>query len=424
MKFFLVFILVCSVSMQSTFSQVRFDSYFSPKTMRLDYYHSGSALSGSISFVKLKEEPYWAGSHTQLIDTFQYGNYMLSIFDKLTNKLIYSRGYSTLFPEWQKTKLAKTEQRTFYETVVFPYPLRSVRLVIGERNWDNEFNKVFELDIDPKNIYIEKGLKYDLPIIQPYYSGDPSKKIDIVILPEGYTASELDKFELDAKRFIGLFFRVPPFSEHKDKVNFSLVMAPSAESGTDIPGDKIWKNTVLDSHFYTFNSRRYLTTQNINTVRNLAALVPYDQIYILVNSSIYGGSGIYNYYNLCVSDHPLSSEVFTHEFGHAFAALSDEYAYQDSSEVQRFNYDVEPWQPNITTLVNFSSKWKDMLSDSIPIPTPSGYSTPVGVFEGAGNIKHKLFRPAVSCKMRTTDVNYFCPVCYSTVLAMLKFYSD
>ena len=253
-----------------------------------------------------------------------------------------------------------------------------------------------------------------------------NKKLDVVIIPEGYTIMEMDKFRKDCKRFVGYFFNVEPFKSHENKVNFWAVIAPSQDSGTDIPGKNIWKNTLVNTHFYTFDIERYLTTQDMASVKDIAAYAPYDQIYILVNTTKYGGGGVYNYYNLCMSDHPASAQVFTHEFGHAFAALADEYPYGYDNADELYNMKVEPWQVNITNLVDFSSKWENMLDEFTPIPTPDTkkYENKVGVFEGAGYVKKKMYRPTHDCKMRSNQTNDFCPVCYKTVLEMLLFYAE
>jgi len=205
-----------------------------------------------------------------------------------------------------------------------------------------------------------------------------------------------------------------------------MVNAPSEQSGTDIPGDSIWKNTILNTHFYTFNSERYLTTRDVKQIRDLAAYAPYDQIYILVNSKKYGGGGIYNYYNLCTSDNEYAEQVFTHEFGHAFAALADEYHYGSDNAEEIYNLSVEPWQVNITTLVDFESKWKNMVDKDTPIPTPDTeeHKNKVGAFEGAGYVSKKIYRPVYDCKMRSNKTNEFCPVCLKAVTEMLKFYSE
>lgn len=421
-KTFLIITLLYNLQASA---QINFDDYFLPKTMRFDYTRAGNSDSSTVYFEQLKEEPYWGGSKVNLIDKFNFGDYRVMLYDSTGNKLIYSRGYSTLFREWTDTEEAKSISRSYYESVVVPYPKHKALLRLQNRDRNNIFHTVFEYNLDPDNYFIVKD-KTDKYTVEKFYgSGKPSTSLDIVVLPEGYTQQEMSKFKKDVGRFITYFFKVEPFKKNKKKINFWMVNAASEESGTDIPAANIWKNTILNTHFYTFNSERYLTTRDVKQIRDLAAYTPYDQIYILVNSSKYGGGGIYNYYNLCTADNEYAEQVFTHEFGHAFAALADEYEYGVDNADTFYNMEVEPWQVNITNLVDFDSKWKNMVDKETPIPTPDTeeYKLKLGAFEGAGYVSKRVYRPMHDCKMRTNNTNDFCPVCYKTVEEMIEFYS-
>ncbi|MCD4664798.1 MAG: IgA Peptidase M64 [Bacteroidales bacterium] len=418
----LLFVLISN----SLFSQIDFDKYFEDKTLRFDYNIGGNHENSSIFLNKIKEEPYWGGSKINLIDKFNFGDFRIMIYDSVSKILIYSRGYSNLYCEWSDTKEANYTSRSFYESVTLPYPKKTILLKIEMRDKKTNFNTLFKTYVNPKDISIIKDKQNTFTSQKLYNSGNHHKKLDIVIIPDGYTEPEMSKFHNDCERFMNCFFGVEPFKTHKDKVNFWAVDAFSEESGTDIPGKHIWKNTVINTHFYTFGHERYLTTQDIETLRDIAAYVPYDQIYILVNTSKYGGGGIYNYYSLCSADHPQSGRVFTHEFGHAFAALADEYGYDNGKAEDIYDMTVEPWQVNITNLVDFASKWKNLVENDTPIPTdatPENYNK-IGAFEGAGYVKEKIFRPTYDCKMRSNDTDEFCPVCYKAVLDMLLFYAE
>ncbi len=406
--------------------QSDYDDYFEDKALRFDYIAAGLADRYEAFFEQLKEEPYWGGSKINLIDKFNFGDFRVLVYDKSETTLLYSRGYSSLFYEWLDTDEAQTFKRSFYESVQIPFPKNEVVLKIQIRGKDTKFTDLYRLDIDPENIFIrkDKQVAYKVQKIRNY--GDSHKKLDIVIIPDGYTRKELDKFHKDCERFVGYFIKVEPFKSEVKNVNFWAIDVPSEESGTDVPGENIWKNTTLDTHFYTFNISRYLTCPNVETLRDIAAYVPYDQIYILVNTDIYGGGGIFNYYNLCVADHPDAEQVFTHEFGHAFAALADEYEYGYDIASDIYDMSVEPWQVNITNLVNFDSKWKSMTDKNTPIPTPDTqeFNSKIGAFEGAGYVKKQMYRPTNNCKMRSNSTNDFCPVCKKAVGEMLKFYSE
>jgi hypothetical protein len=406
--------------------QIDFDTYFEDHSFRFDYTIGGNSNGSTIFVDKYKQEPFWGGSKVNLIDSFQYGDFQVAIYDSISNILIYSRGYSSLYYEWLDTEEAKQLSRSFYESVVFPYPKETFKIEIRIRKKNTEFSTLYTGYIDPNSYLVSRDIGNEFKTMKLHYSDDHHKCLDIVIVPDGYTEKEMDKFHKDCNRFMGYFFKVEPFKTYKHKINFWTVDAVSNESGTDIPGKGIWKNTVLNSHFHTFGSDRYLTTQSIEKLRDIAAYVPYDQIYILVNTDEYGGGGIYNYYNLCSADHYESGRVFTHEFGHAFAALADEYEYGYEEAKDIYDMSVEPWQVNITNLVDFGSKWKHKVSATTPIPTPDegAYKNLVGAFEGAGYVKKGIYRPSHDCKMRSNYTDSFCPVCYETIYKLLKFYTE
>ncbi|HEY6907699.1 MAG TPA: M64 family metallopeptidase, partial [Ignavibacteriaceae bacterium] len=318
MKTILIF-LFASVTL---FSQVDFDKYFTDKSLRVDYFHTGDSLNDSYSIDELKQEPYWGGSKTNLLDKFNFGRYEIRVFSEKDNNLIYSRTYSTLFDEWQTTDEAKLTTRTFSETVTMPFPRDKIRIEFYSRDKENLLHKKFEYLVDPNNYFISKERRFEYPSFKVVNNGDPAVKLDIVMLPEGYTKDEMDDFKQDCKKFADYLFAVSPYSENRDKFNIWGVEAPSPEEGTDIPADGVWKKTLLNTQFYTFDLDRYLMTSDYKSVRDLAANAPYDQIYILVNSDKYGGGSIYNYYSVCVNDNRYSEYVFTHEFGHGLAFLA------------------------------------------------------------------------------------------------------
>lgn len=420
---FYIFILLFS---GTSFSQINFDEYFFNKTLRLDYYHTGNFEKDFYSFDELIDEPFWGGSKVNLIDKFNFGNYKFVVIDEESGKQIYSRTYSTLFAEWQTTDEAKETYRSFSETVVFPYPKKNVVVEFYGRDKKNNFIKKFEYKIAVDNYFIKKERQLEFETLKIHYSGDPSVKVDIAFIPEGYTKDEMEIFKADCEKFTKYFFNTSPFKENKQNFNIWAVLAPSVESGTDIPGENIWKNTLLNSNFYTFDSERYLMTSDNKTLRHAASNVPYDQIYIIVNSSKYGGGAIYNHYSVCVNNNIHEEYIFTHEFGHAFAFLADEYYTSDVAYVDFYPLDVEPLERNITTLVDFNSKWKDMINEQTPVPTPSTeeYKNTLGAFEGGGYVAKGIYRPMQDCSMKSISVDNFCLVCKKAIQEMIDFYTE
>lgn len=375
--------------------------------------------------IGLKEERFYAGSVSNLIDPFSNGNFRYDLYDLSENKLIFSRGFSTLFQEWQTTSESKLTERSFYEVATMPFPVNKARFVISIRERNGTFSKLFEMLIDPSDIYIRKEKPAEVSISRIYGAGDPHKSVDLAFIAEGYKQDEMGKFREDVRKMADILFSEPPFNEYKDKINIWAVESVSIDSGTDIPGERIYMNTVLNSSFYTFGTDRYLTTQDIKAVNDYAANVPHDNIIVLINSSKYGGGGVYNYYSGTTVDHVLSQKVFMHEFGHGFAGLADEYYTSDVAYDEFYPLNVEPWEPNITTMVNFESKWAKMIGREIPVPTPAEekYSNVTGVFEGGGYSAKGIYRPEMDCRMKSNGTKGYCSVCRESIKRMIDFYT-
>ena len=405
-------------------SQTAFETYFMDKTMRFDFILAGNNTTTKVFPANIKEEPFWGGSLVNLTDPFNYGNFRYEIFDEASGKLIYSKGFCTLYQEWQSTAEAKQIERFFHEVATFPYPKNKVKFVLSIRRREGDFVKLYETIIDPANYFINREKPANVATSRIYGSGDPHTSLDIAFISECYTQNEMDKFLKDVRRFADILFAESPFDEYAGRINIWAVEAPSQESGTDLPGEGIYVNTALDASFYTFGTDRYLTTQDIKTVNDYAAAVPHDQIVVLINEKRYGGGGVYNYYVATTSDNDLSATVFTHEFGHGFAGLADEYYTSDVAYQDFYPLTVEPWEPNITTRVNFDSKWKNLIARSVPVPTPNNkrYIGVTGLFEGAGYAVKGIFRPAYDCRMKSNEADGFCEICQDAIEKMLMFY--
>jgi hypothetical protein len=408
----------------SVLAQESFDKYFTGKVLRFDFMLSGNYKKTVVYPVGMKEEPVWGGSKLNLTDLFNFGNFKYEVYDESDNKLIYSKGFCTLYQEWQTTDEAKKIERSFYEVATFPYPKNKIRFVLSIRERNGIFSELYETIIDPASYFIRKEQPLNVEITRVYGNGDPAKSVDLAFIAEGYKADEMDKFRKDVKTMADALFAEAPFSEYKDKFNIWAVEAVSQESGTDIPGERIYVNTALNSSFYTFDLDRYLTTQDIRAVNDYAAAVPHDNIIVLINSTRYGGGGVYNYYSGTTSGNALSTKVFVHEFGHGFAGLADEYYSSSVAYEEFYPLNVEPWEPNITTMVNFESKWKKMIGKDTPVPTPAEekYENVTGLFEGGGYSARGIFRPEMDCRMKGNGSKGYCSVCRKAVKETIEFY--
>lgn len=416
MKVFFIRIIILLAPISAWGSSV-FDDYFTSGVMRFDYLLSGNHDTAYVFPSAIKKEKIWGGSHNNLIDPHDYGTYRFRVFDEKSGNLIFLEGFCPLFQEWQSTAEAKTISRSFYQVLRFPFPKLAVRIEIDRRDREGKFRMVYSTVINPANDFIINEKPEPVSIKNLLVSGDPAHKIDIAILAEGYTMAEMGKFLKDAKSLTNSLFRAAPYSKMKGYFNIYALKTPSIESGTDVPGEGIFRNTVFNSAFYTFGISRYLTTSDMKTIADKAAVVPYDQIIVLVNSTRYGGGGFYNYLNVCTAGNKLSPKVFIHEFGHSFAGLADEYYTSEVAYEDYYNLKIEPWEPNLTTLVDFSSKWKNMVDGTTPIPTPrfSDYPTKIGAFEGGGYVAKGIYSPMEDCRMKSNETPHFCPVCQKAI---------
>ena len=394
--------------------------------MRFDFVLAGNSSSTRVFPVSVSEEPFWGGSLTNLTDRSGYGNFRYEVFDAVTGTLLYSRGFSTLFQEWQTTAEAKTMERVFHEVATFPFPKDSVNFVLSIRGRDGLFTRLYETTIDPASYFITREKPDGVLASRIFGSGDPHTSLDILFIAEGYTREEMDKFRSDVKRLAEVLFNESPFYKYQERINIWAVEAPSQESGTDVPGEGIYVNTALNTSYYTFDVDRYLTTQDIGRVNDYAAAAPHDQIIVLINSPRYGGGGVYNYYSAVTSDHQFTPQVLTHEFGHGFAGLADEYYSSEVAYEDMYPLDVEPWEPNITTEVNFDSKWKNLIARSVPVPTPNNkrYTGVTGLFEGGGYSATGIFRPSFDCRMKSNQAEMFCEVCQIAIEEMILYYLE
>ena len=417
--FFLVIMLPMTVWAQ-------FDQYFTESSLRVDYVLTGNRQTTTFSLKELIREPYWSGSKTNLIDDLEFGNYIVKVFEAGTDHLLFSKGYQNLYGEWVITPEALKLTKSFEESVIVPFPRVKIDVALCRKTWEGELVEGMRITVNPDDYFIRDYDNLNLPIYEAWIGNkDITKAVDIVILPEGYTQAEMGKFIKDCDFFVTSLFDYAPYDRYRESFNVRGVMAPSEESGCTMPGDHIYKNTVMRFSFWTFDSERYCMSTDNRDIRDLAGQVPYDQIYVLVNTDKYGGGGIYNFYCSSASSNSFSGDVIIHEFGHGFAGLADEYYNDETGYDHMYNLEVEPWEPNITTMVDFSDKWGDMLDKKTPVPTPreKKYEQTIGVFEGGGYEPKGMYSPHMDCLMKTFRGHEFCPVCQRAIERMILYYS-
>lgn len=486
MKKTVLFLLLLSISAFAD-NSVTFDNHFFDKTLRIDYFHTGNSEKEIVAIDKIYDYDKWAGSTKTLLDPFKIGLFKIKVFDLKTNKLIYSKGFNSYFGEYQTTDEAINGVfQTYHETALIPFPKKSIKFVLERMDKMHKLIKVFETEINPERIMIAKPIcNKNLKVFKSHYSGEPHNKVDIVIVAEGYTKSEMSKFKKDLKYYTDVFLKQKPYSETKNSFNISGIFLPSQDSGPSEPAHGLYKNTAIKTTFSSLGSYRYLLTKDNKALRDAASAIPYDAVFVMVNSQRYGGAGIYNFFCTFTSDNMWSDYVFLHEFGHSFSGLADEYYSSSTSYNDFYPKGIEPSEANITRLLNGKDniKWKRLLTEGIEIPTPwnkklydkndadyqkirgelnnkiaelsknkknneelkkikkkseklskehkkwgddffknSKYANKVGVFEGAGYSSEGIFRPSLDCIMFSIGKKPFCPVCSDQIEKMILSY--
>ncbi|MEL5895236.1 IgA Peptidase M64 [Bacteroides sp. GD17] len=418
--------LLCVIASLSLHAQ-NFTDYFADKTLRVDYIFTGNAAKQEICLDELSSLPSWAGRKQHLSELPLQGNGQITMRDVDSGAIIYKTSFSALFQEWLETDEAKTVTKGFENTFLLPYPLHPAEIEISLLDPRRNVRASMKHVVRPDDILIHrKGTDHVTPHKYLLQSGDTDKCIDIAILAEGYTAQEMETFYKDAVIACESLLSHEPFHSMKNRFNIVAVASPSEDSGVSVPRLDEWKRTAFSSHFSTFYSDRYLTTSRVKSIHDALAGIPYEHIIILANTEEYGGGGIYNSYTLTAAHHPMFRPVVVHEFGHSFGGLADEYFYDNDVMTDTYPLDVEPWEQNISTRINFASKWEDMLVKGTPIPTPVSESEkyPVGVYEGAGYSAKGIYRPADNCRMRTNQYPTFCPVCQRAIQRIIDFYTE
>lgn len=406
---FLFFVVLSALGI----SAQDFNSWFQDKTLRIDYIFSGNDHEQHIAVDELCQSPRWYGKRQRLAELPMEGNGQITVRDSVSGKIIYRNSFSTLFQEWKSYPEAKTIDKSFENVFLVPMPKRTVKVTLDLRDNRRQISASLTHVVNPNDILIrhigEKGVN---PYVYLQKAADTTRCIRIAYVAEGYTKAEMPKFLEDARRAMGYLFSYEPFKSSRNRFSLVAVESPSVDSGVSIPRKGIWKNTALLSNYDTFYSERYLTTLHLKRLHDCLAGIPYEHIIVLVNTERYGGGGILNSYDLCAAHNSTFRPVVVHEFGHSFAGLADEYAY-DTEEVPMYPHDVEPWEKNITTKVDFKGKWENLI----------GKDPKAGFYEGAGYSPKGVYRAYPDCRMRTNENPDFCPACKQAIQAVIDFYT-
>jgi hypothetical protein len=443
-----------------------------PRTLRLDFFHTGTATEERFSLDRLVLEPLpWPGNPARPSDDTNLGKYFFEVIDRASNRVLYSRGFASIYGEWETTGEARQITRTFGESLRFPVPLAPVQVIVKKRDQRNAFREVWSTLVDPADVFIDRSQAPSPgPLVRLLENGDPSAKVDVLILGDGYTAAERPKFEKDARRLVDILFATSPFKERRTDFNVWGLSPAAAESGISRPSTGVWRRPPAGSQYDAFGSERYVLTFDNRAFRDIAAFAPYEFVEILVNGQTYGGGGIFNLYATVAADSAWAPYIFVHEFGHHFAGLADEYYTSDVAYLPASD-PVEPWEANATVQRDPARlKWRDLVTPGTPIPTPwnkeafethsreiqvrrrairaankpeaemdalftqqqeeevrmlaaEKYAKAVGAFEGAMYEARGYYRPQADCIMFTRNPVSFCAVCRRALARVIDLYA-
>ena len=449
-----------------------FDTYFTDRTMRVDYFHTGGPGSEIVALDRVISDGPWPGSRTRLVDTLNLGNYLFEAIDPHANQVIYSRGFASLYGEWETTAESRQVNRTFHESLRLPWPKAPVQIVLKKRRPQGGFREIWSTTVDSRSRFVTAADAKPAGAVWTLFENGPaSEKVDLLIISEGYTAGQMPKFHADAKRLVDAMFDVEPYKSRKRDFNVRGLDVPSSASGVNRPHVAAFRRTPLSAEYNIFDTERYLLTYDNRALRDAASSAPYEFVEILVNEAQYGGGGIFNFQATAAVDSAYAEYVFIHEFGHHFAALGDEYYTSPVAYETGRSEHTEPWEPNITALHDPATlKWRDLVEPGTPLPTPwdkdayekhsvafqnkrrdlrakhapeaeidklfraeeefltkflasMKYSGKVGAFEGASYESKGLYRPEADCIMFTRDRVGFCRVCRRAIERVIDLYA-
>ena len=356
--------ILCLLASQGSFGA-------NPRTLRVDFYHTGTSDTELFSLDRVVLEPLpFPGNMLQPLDETQRGKYAFEIVDPDSGEVAWSRSFSSIYGEWETTGEARRMRRTFHESLRFPLQDKAFDVVLKKRGDQNLFGEIWRIRIDPDDYLVHhEAARYEQHVVAIENNGDPARKVDLLLLGDGYTAGEQDDFLARARELTEELFATPPFRERRGDFNVWALAPPAAESGVSRPSTGVYRDSPAGATYDAFRSERYVLTNSNNDWRRIASSAPYDFVEILTNSDTYGGGGIYGLFSTAAANSEWASYLFIHEFAHHFAGLADEY-YTSSVAVEAPAVIVEPFEPNVTALLDPGRlKWRHLLQADTPLPT-------------------------------------------------------
>lgn len=427
--------------------------------LRLDLWHAGSQADERYELALAARSGVADAHRSGRLDT--RGTYRWTLLSP-DGSVAASRGYSALFEEWQSTVAADPQPREgrFAESHVVPW-LRDGLLRFERRLAGDDFRSLFELRLPAADAPLPEvppcpGRR--LHEMGPAGPGEPAA-VRLLLVSEGYDAGEEAAFLAAAHRARDVLLATDPFQAFADRLCLTALFVPSPSSGMPAtPAEAAC--TAFGSSYGTLGMARYAVATDLHALGRATEGLAHAGVVVLAQSSVYGGSGIFNCNCLVAAemDDADFGYVLPHELGHSLAGLGDEYfgkqVTYDTSGADAW----QPWEPNVSPLdAQGRVKWSARVAPSVPVPTPwqhaeylrlmgiplqpstdpaarpvaevreqvaallaaEPWAGQLGVFEGARYLARGLYRPEADCRMFTRGATRFCTICRETMSAVL-----
>lgn len=382
------------------------------------------------------------------------GDFRCVLLDE-RGEIVFAKPFNSIFAEWATIEEAQATSRSFLESVLVPEPVGPVRVRIDRRGKDGGFEPLHEATLDPC-MFAEPDVLHERELIVLKSNGPARERVDLLLVGDGYTYAERERFVEACEALIEHVFTVEPYRSRMHSFNVRAVFAPCAESGISDPATSTVRQTQLGTTYGALGLDRYVLPFDDRGMRRALDGVPCDALLVVCNSEKYGGGGLFNRFTVVAGHNPELRYLVVHELGHSFGGLADEY-YAATVPYATPAVVIEPWEPNVTPMLEGSPKWRALVSPDMPLPSPwvkdeyevatrAKAETPaerkrratreaqilaadpllgrVGAFEGAMYRDHGMYRPEVRCLMFNQLAEGFCHVCRKSIEERVALFSS
>jgi hypothetical protein len=261
-------------------------------------------------------------------------------------------------------------------------------------------------------------------------TGPPAERLNLVILGDGYTASEMSKYHADVERNLNVQWSIEPFRSYRHYFNVYRLDIVSQDSGISCDPDdgNVRRNTPLRLNYANtcpapilargitygpaltpgtgctaLNQPGCTGTQQHNLFMS-TYLAPLGvsgqnvQTLALANTFTYGGIG--GTQATTSGGSPQGPLISTHELGHSLGQMADEYPYSSRDVVRPCYTGGEPGSFHHTirtstqNMIDTQHKWWRWIGEE----SESGGI--IGLWEGGGTFPCGQRRPSEHSMMR------------------------